>query len=92
MDVCRFAVGANLPFSLVENPCFLLTLNKLRPGFRPPTREAISGEFLDKLYGEETQKVRLRVRELLASLYLDGWSTNTSPVVGVSFAAGQGHS
>ena len=52
--VCRFVVGANLPFAAVENPCFLQILHKLRPGFRPPTREAISGEFLDKRYGEET--------------------------------------
>ena len=88
MDVCRFVVGANLPFSVVENGCFRHLLHKVRPGFRPPTRETISGEFLDKLYEEETQKVRLRVRDSPASLALDGWSTNTSPVVGVSFTAG----
>ena len=49
MDVCRFVVGANLPFYVVENGCFLHLLHKLRPGFRPPTRETISGEFLGKL-------------------------------------------
>ena len=80
-------VGANLPNSMVEIGCFLHLLHNLRPGFRPPTRETISGEFLDKLYEEETQKVRLRVRDLPALLALDGWSTNANPVVGVSFTA-----
>ena len=78
-----------VPTCFFQNPCFLQTLHKLRAGFRPPTREAISGEILDKLYGEETQKVRLRVRNLPAFLALEGWSTSTSPVVGVSFTAGQ---
>ena len=86
MDVCRFVVGANLPFSVVENGCFLHLLHKLRPGFRPPTRETISEEFLDKLYEEETQKFRLRVRDyLLRWPWTDGrliqapWSEFPSP-------------
>lgn len=52
LAVARFFFASNIPFRQVENTHFLDLVNKLRAGYKPPTRNALSEEFLDKIHLE----------------------------------------
>ena len=49
-QVAEFVFGTNSPFSIVENKSFVKLMHDLRPGYKPPSRERIGGDLLDKVH------------------------------------------
>ena len=49
LAVAEFVYGSNNPFNIAENPAFLKMIQKLRPGYSPPSRARLAGDLLDKV-------------------------------------------
>jgi hypothetical protein len=56
-SVTKAFVMCNVPFSVIENPWFIDMLKTLQPGYKPPTRQVLSGTLLES----ELSCVNLRV-------------------------------
>jgi hypothetical protein len=53
----RAFMCCGIPFSVIQNPFFIKFLNKIRPGYEPPTDELLSG----RLLSEETSRINKKV-------------------------------
>ena len=87
LQMVRFIVATNSPFSLANNGQFLKLVERLRPGFKVPDRRVVAGPLLDAVYNIEKEKVcaQLKGHDDEATLSIDGWSNiNNSPVIGVA--------
>ena len=47
----------NLPFHLITNPYFIDLLQQLRPAYKPPSRQVLSGRLLDLQVVKINQKL-----------------------------------
>ena len=82
LDVGRFIYATNSSFLSVEHCKFKSLVNRLRPGYTPPSREQIGGPILDEVYEEELQKCKDTLQGQIVSLDLDGWSNiHNQPVI-----------
>ena len=89
IQLCRFMVTSNSPFSLVEDPEFEKFVHLLRPGVHIPNRRSIGGPVLDALYDTELERVSHAVEGKFGTICVDGWSTVTAePVIGISLCVG----
>lgn len=80
--IAKFIYGSNLPFSIVEQPTFISLLQTLRPGYKPPSREALSGPLLSAVYEEIKGNVRNTLNGAICALVEDGWSNvKKDPVI-----------
>ena len=43
-QIAEFLYGCSLPFSIVEHPLFKSLVSSLRPGYQPPSRQAVSNK------------------------------------------------
>ncbi|GBB98218.1 hypothetical protein RclHR1_03170014 [Rhizophagus clarus] len=68
-SITKAFVMCNIPFSTIENPWFIDLIKTLQPGFDPPTKQVLSGTFLEA----ETSRVNIRVMNKL-TIALDGWT------------------
>ena len=49
-QVAEFLYGCSLPFSIIEHPLFKSLVSSLRPGYQPPSRQALGNKLLDKCH------------------------------------------
>ena len=87
LDQCiaEFVYGCNLPFSVVEHPLFKSMVESLRPGYKPPTRKAISGALLDQTHTKLQSSMKAKLQGKTVTMQQDGWSTlQNDPVIATS--------
>ena len=81
-QVARYLFATNTPFKAVEHPEFKALLSALRPGYTPPSREAVAGKLLDDVHLTilDVCKDKLQGKDVCMSL--DGWSNvRNEPIV-----------
>ena len=89
--MARFVFATNSPFRIAENKHFVALLQSLRPGYRPPNRERVSNELLDKIYEKERSAITVQLQATTVSLSLDGWSNiHNDPIVCSSITTEKG--
>ena len=77
-------VSMNAGFTTVNNCQLKKLMQKAYPWYEMPDRHDVGGKFLDEIYAEERDKVRLKVKDQVATIAIDGWSTiQNCPVIGV---------
>ena len=87
VQLCRFVISANCPFSLVDYAEFARFVQLLRPGARLPTRQTLSGPVLDSVYDAELERAAGQVEGKYGTVCIDGWSSITAePVIGISLS------
>ena len=66
MAVGKIFLAANINFAVVENSHFTEPSEKLRPGYKPPTRKRLGNEILDSVHSQwqSTAAVDLKGRLL----------------------------
>ena len=63
----------------------------LRPGYKPPTRQKLANELLDKVYDDEIMKSKEIFNAEIVTLAIDGWSNiNNDPVISGSITKHDG--
>lgn len=85
LAVANMIYATNSSFRLVEHPTFKKMLDLLRPGYSPPTREAISGELLNTVYNMNQETCKMKLKDETVNMSLDGWSNvHSEPVICVA--------
>lgn len=56
-SLIRAFIVCNLPFHLIMNPYFIDLLQQLRPAYKPPSRQVLSGRLLDSQVVKVNQKL-----------------------------------
>lgn len=83
--VARMIYANNLPFKVASNPEFRALLRSLRPGYRPPGRDAIAGHLLDEEYKLQRSTFARSLNGAMVTASMDGWSTDQNlPVIAIS--------
>ncbi len=60
-------------------------VDSLRPGYKPPTRNAISGALLDKTHAKLQSSMKVKLHGKVVTMQQDGWSTlQNDPVIATS--------
>lgn len=91
-QIARYIYATNTPFAAVEHPEFIKLITLLRPGYRPPNRDAIGGKLLDEVKAVMLEDCRKELEGKDVSMALDGWSNlHNEPVVCVSVTSPDGH-
>lgn len=80
--VANFFFANNIPFNVANNKYFIEMINKLRPGYNPPSRLVISDKLLPQIYTElnETLKVELSSSPS-TTLLIDGWTNKSNDAI-----------
>ena len=65
-----------LPFSIYESPVMKEALWTLHPAYKPPTRKAIAGPLLDKVYIDVKSKVNSYITSIQSLNVITDESTN----------------
>lgn len=82
MQVGSFIYATNSPFRHVEHKEFIKLCSMLRPGYVPPTREAIGNEILEYTFDMTCQEAKKELEGKVVCLALDGWSNvHQDPIV-----------
>lgn len=81
-EIAKLFYSCNIPFNVAEHPQFKSVIEKLRPGYTPPTRKAIAGPLLDKVTSKLQSKMKSEISGKAGTLVEDGWSTvHNEPVI-----------
>lgn len=81
-SVSRMIYATNSAFRTVEHGTFKDMIDKLRPGYKPPTRYDVGGKYLIEIYEEERAKVKHFLKGETVCMSLDGWSNvHNDPIV-----------
>ena len=84
-SVANFVLGVKLPFRVVEHPLFIAMVDRLHPGYKPPTRKSISNTHLDNTYTKLQSKMKSELEGKTVTMQQDGWSTPANePVISTS--------
>jgi len=90
-QVGRLVYATNSSFRFVEHPEFIKLVEMLRPGYKPPSRDAIGGTILNHVYNEEIEKCKQVLSGSAVCLSLDGWSNiHNDPIVCTSVVNDEG--
>ena len=46
----EFFIGCNIPFNVIDHRLCHAMFAALRPGYKPPSRQSLSGKYLDKTH------------------------------------------
>ena len=83
--IAEFVYGCNLPFTIVEHDLFKTMIRKLRPGYKPPTREALRTKHLDSVHCKLQAHMKTKLNNKIVTMQQDGWSTvQNDPVIATS--------
>lgn len=68
-------------------------MNRLRPGYKPPSRKDLSGVLLDKVHEEVNDKMTEELKDVNSmrpvTLIQDGWSSiHNDPIIATSIHTG----
>ena len=87
--IAELFFGCNLPFTLVEHPLFIVLVESLRPGYKPPTRKTLSGPLLDRVHSKLQTSMKAKLEGKTVTMQQDGWSTlQNDPVIATSVTCG----
>ena len=89
--VAKMIYATNCPFRIVEHECFIKLVEKLRPGYKLPTRKEIGGPLLDKVHQNLQTNCKEKLTGSTVCMAMDGWSNvHNEPVVCVSVTTESG--
>src|SRR5215813_9340948 len=66
--------SCNIPFNVVEQEEFVTLIQKLRPGYKPPSRTALSENLLNEVTSLLDNKMMSALESKECTLIEDGWS------------------
>jgi hypothetical protein len=90
-QVARYLFATNTPFKAVEHPEFKTLLSALRPGYVPPSREAVAGKLLDNVYLSILDVCQNMLQGKDVCMSLDGWSNvRNEPIVCICVTTNEG--
>lgn len=82
LQIARYFYACNIPFNVAEQSEFKAMISMLRPGYSPPTRKALSGPLLDKVFDSMNTTVASDLDGKDVTLVQDGWSDiHNQPVI-----------
>ena len=73
-QIGRYIYATNSSFMSVEHPHFKKMVRFLRPGYNPPSRNAIGNIILETVYSEELESCKKVLLGQTVSVDFDGWS------------------
>lgn len=74
-ELARVIYATGTPLSFTENPLWVGFFAKLRPSFKPPSRDQVSNKYLDSTYEEIVDEVKKKVDTAkFLAIQFDGWS------------------
>lgn len=79
----KFFFGCNIPFNVINSKYFTNFMHELRPAYKPPCRQTLSGSLLDAVHKLTVEHDLLNINAETV-LVIDGWknsSNNTKNVV-----------
>ena len=92
-QIAEFLYGCSLPFSIVEHLFFKSLVSSLRPGYQPPSRQAVSNKLLDKCHDKYQAVMKQLLNNKTVTMQQDGWSSvQNDPVIATSVVSdGKSH-
>lgn len=82
LQVAKFFYSCNIPFNVAEQEEFLTLIEKLRPGYKPPSRKALSENLLNEVTSKLENQMMLALENKECTLMEDGWSNiHNEPVI-----------
>ena len=88
-QIAEFLYGCSLPFSIVEHPLFKSLVSSLRPGYQPPSGQALSNKLLDKCHDKNQAVMKQLLNNKTVTMQQDGWSSvQNDPVIATSVVSG----
>ena len=82
LQVAKFFYSCNIPFNVAEQAEFLKLIQKLRPGYKPPTRKALSDNLLNEITTLLENEMMSAIENKECTLMEDGWSNiHNEPVI-----------
>ena len=81
----EFFIGCNIPFNVIDHRLCQAMFAALRPGYKPPTRQSLSGKYLDKTHEQLQSTMKEKLQNKIVTIQQDGWSTpSNDPVISTS--------
>lgn len=74
LQVAKFFYSCNIPFNVAEQEEFLTLIEKLRPGYKPPSRKALSENLLNEVTILLENNMTSALENNECTLIADGWS------------------
>lgn len=74
LQVAKFIYATNSPFKHVEHPEFKKLMEVLRPGYKPPNRQQIGNDLLEKVYETALFDLKRNLKNKVVCMSQDGWS------------------
>lgn len=84
IQIARYLYATNTSFRAVEHREFKKMINALRPGYKPPNRNSVSTNLLDKVHNSVQSTIKENLCNKKVCLALDGWSNvHNEPIIGI---------
>lgn len=81
-QIARYIYATNSAFLSVEHEEFKKLIEMMRPGYKPPNRQQISGVLLDNVYEKEVKNCAEMLKNHIVCLSFDGWSNvHNAPII-----------
>ena len=74
VQIARFFYDFNIPFNVAEHKESKSMISLLRPGYSPPNRKELSGQFLNKVHDQINEHTVEQTRDKDVTLIQDGRS------------------
>lgn len=92
--VARYFFSSNTAFRQIESTAFINMINYLRPGYKPPSRKALSSTLLETVYDEVETSLQTELKSMSDTVGLtlcqDGWSSlHSDPIIASSIHVGK---
>lgn len=84
LDKCiaRYFFSCNVPFNHCSRHYFKEMIEKLRPGYSPPSRQIMAGDLLETITSEAYTEAKSKLTNKTVTLIQDGWSSiHNDPVI-----------
>ena len=72
--LAKMVYATNCPFRIVEHKSFIELVEKLRPGYKLPTRKDLGGPLLEKVHQQLQVKCKEQLTDKTVCMAMDGWS------------------
>ncbi|XP_018577556.1 uncharacterized protein LOC108915890 [Anoplophora glabripennis] len=84
LQIARCLYATNTSLRAVEHPEFKKMINALRPGYKPPNRNSVSTDLLDKVHNSVQTTIKENLCNKKVCLALYGWSNvHNEPIISV---------
>lgn len=87
----KFVFATNSSFRTVDHPEFVKFCQLLRPGYKPPDRQAVGDKWLNKIHSDLEEKSAVTLKHQPVCMSFDGWSNvRNEPIVSASITTDKG--